>query len=187
MPAMRTPSRPAVEAVERPSQRLHALEAALVERAEIELKHAERVAAFEQEQRVAARRIAELEEENRAASLRVAELEGARFALDRQLQTHGEEARLAKARVRELEEELARKHESEAMLELLAEGQITDKERTRAQTEEIQALRLAVDCAKAENVALQERLGSERAHKERLLEEVERAQALLDDLKRLAR
>jgi chromosome segregation ATPase len=140
------------------------------------------------------RKIADLEEENRAAARRVAELESERDTLERRSEALLDEARAAIARatradqrVSELEKELARKQESEALLELLAEGQITEKERLRGQTEEIQALRLAVDCARAENLALQARLGNERAHKERLLDEVARVQTLLDDLKRLAR
>jgi hypothetical protein len=113
-----------------------------------------------------AEHIAQLEAENRTAAARATRFE---------------------QRVRELENELARKHESEAVLELLADGQITEKERLRTQSEEIQALQLAVECARAENVALQERLADERAHKERLLEEVARIQLLLDGLKKRAR
>ena len=178
---------PAPAPVEQPASRRHAssdrvnqLEAALADRVEVELKHAERVAELEEENRAAARRVVELEGERHVLAARAAGLEDdARAGLLR--------AARAEQRVNELQQELARKHESEAYLELLADGQMTERDRVRGQDEEIQALRLAVDCAHAENRTLQERLANERAHKERLLDEVARVQALLDDLKRLAR
>ena len=67
----------------------------------------------------------------------------------------------------DLERRLAAKDVREADLERLVSGTITEKELLRSKVEEIEALHLAVDCARAENRALQARLTAERAKNSR--------------------
>jgi hypothetical protein len=132
--------------------------------------------------------VGELEEANRAAERRIAELSEERHTLAERIGELEIEATHRTARfeqrVAELEAELARRSESEAMLELMAGGQATESDRVRRKSEEIQALHLAIDCAHAENLVLMDRLARERAEKEGLHEDLARLQSVVDELRR---
>ncbi len=72
------------------------------------------------------------------------------------------EARASALRVVELENQIASRG-ADQELDRLLEATASEPSRLRSQAEEIEALRLAVECARAENAVLRERLAEERA------------------------